>query len=256
MPEKSVLMALAIMANGAAEAWPPVSGPTGLTSKCSMSRRAVQLALRGLEAKGHIMRTDRPGRGAIYRIMPGVRTSCACAGGAHVQEVRGGCAGDAQGCAPHAPKQPLNSHTTTNTQVDVPLQGDRGATATGGKADAERLVDQTKGQRKRDRAATGKQAPPEDADGAADEADLLPAHFVETWNALAKRIGKPQIRGLTTERRRQLKARIAEYSIDDFKQVLSSIERSAFLRDGRFLTFDWIIGKANFLKVLEGNYNR
>lgn len=86
--------------------------------------------------------------------------------------------------------------------------------------------------------------------------EAKPEHFVEAWNALAQRVGKPQIRSLTPERRQKLKARLAEYSVDDFKLVLTSIERSAFLRAGRFLTFDWIIGKSNFLKVLEGNYNR
>ncbi|MCC4254151.1 helix-turn-helix domain-containing protein [Sphingobium naphthae] len=89
-----------------------------------------------------------------------------------------------------------------------------------------------------------------------DDEKAKPEHFVEAWNALAARLGKPTIRSLTAERRQKLKARLAEYPIADFKAVLANIERSAFLRDGRFLTFDWIIGKANFLKVLEGNYNR
>lgn len=83
-----------------------------------------------------------------------------------------------------------------------------------------------------------------------------PEHFVEIWNALAARLGKPAIRTLTPERRQKLKARMAEYSVADFKKVLASIERSQFLREGRWMTFDWIIGKANFLKVLEGNYDR
>lgn len=77
LPEKAVLLVLAIMANEKGEAWPPITGPTGLTLKCSMSRRAVQLALRSLEAKGHISRTIVPGRGAIYRVEIGVRTTCA-----------------------------------------------------------------------------------------------------------------------------------------------------------------------------------
>ncbi len=97
---------------------------------------------------------------------------------------------------------------------------------------------------------------PEDAEIGHEPDALRPEHFVEIWNALAARLGKPSIRSLTPERRQKLKARMAEYSIEDFKQVLASIDHSPFLRDGRFLTFDWIIGKANFLKVLEGNYNR
>jgi hypothetical protein len=87
---------------------------------------------------------------------------------------------------------------------------------------------------------------------------LKPEHFVETWNSLASRLGKPAIRKLTPERRVKLKARIAGYSIDDFREVLGNVETSPFLRGDRGwhgCTFDWVTKKANFQKVLEGNYN-
>ena len=94
---------------------------------------------------------------------------------------------------------------------------------------------------------------------ASDDAPALkPEHFVEKWNTLAKRLSKPLVRNLTPERRVKLKARIAGYSLEDFREVLGNIERSPFLRgdkDWQGCTFDWVTKKANFQKILEGNYN-
>ncbi|GLT01790.1 hypothetical protein GCM10007897_31880 [Sphingobium jiangsuense] len=87
---------------------------------------------------------------------------------------------------------------------------------------------------------------------------LKPEHFVEAWNDLAGRIAKPKIRALTPERRTRLKARIAGYSLDEFREVLGNIENSAFLRGDKGwsgCTFDWVTKKNNFQKILEGNYN-
>lgn len=88
-----------------------------------------------------------------------------------------------------------------------------------------------------------------------DEPALKPEHVVETWNKTADRIAKPKVRDLTPERRHLVRARIAQYSIDDFVAVFGSIERSDFLRNWRGLSFDWAMKKANFQKILEGNYN-
>lgn len=87
---------------------------------------------------------------------------------------------------------------------------------------------------------------------------LKPEHIVEHFNELAAELGKPQIRKLTPERRTLLKARIAGYSLDEFREVFGNIRRSAFLRGDtgwKGCTFDWIFKKANFQKILEGNYN-
>lgn len=87
--------------------------------------------------------------------------------------------------------------------------------------------------------------------------NLKPEHFVEAWNDLAGRLGRPRIRDLTPERRQKLKARINGHTIEDFQEVLGNIERSPFLAGdkGKFCTFDWVLGKGNFQKILEGNYN-
>lgn len=98
-----------------------------------------------------------------------------------------------------------------------------------------------------------------DGSCASDDApSFKPEHFMEAWNDLASRTGKPRIRDLTPERRVKLKARIAGYSLEDFREVLGNIERSPFLRGDKGwsgCTFDWVTKKANFQKILEGNYN-
>lgn len=90
------------------------------------------------------------------------------------------------------------------------------------------------------------------------EGKLLPEHVVEVYNEMAGRLGKPKVRTLTPERRTLLKARIAGYTLDEFREVLGNIERSPFLRGDtgwKGCGFDWIFKKANFQKILEGNYN-
>lgn len=87
---------------------------------------------------------------------------------------------------------------------------------------------------------------------------LKPEHFVEAWNELAGRYALPVVRKLTPERRKAVRARIAGYSVDEFREVLGGIDKSPFLRGERGwrgCTFDWVTKKANFQKVLEGNYN-
>lgn len=91
------------------------------------------------------------------------------------------------------------------------------------------------------------------------EPALKPEHIGEEWNATAKRLGKPAVRDLTPERRQLLKARIAQYALDDFLDVFGKIERSPFLRGDtgwRGCNFDWVFKKANFQKILEGNYDQ
>lgn len=88
---------------------------------------------------------------------------------------------------------------------------------------------------------------------------LKPEHVSEKWNETATRVwGERTIRDLTPERRQLLKARIAQYSLDDFVTVFAKIEASAFLRGDngwRGCTFDWVFKKANFQKIIEGNYD-
>ena len=85
-----------------------------------------------------------------------------------------------------------------------------------------------------------------------------PKEVVEVWNETAAKLGKPKVRDLTPERRQLLRNRMAQYTVDDFVTVLNNIESSPFLRGDtgwRGCSFDWVFKKANFQKILEGNYN-
>jgi len=86
--------------------------------------------------------------------------------------------------------------------------------------------------------------------------DLKPEHVVEEWNDRAKRLGKPRVQTLTDSRRQVIRARIAQNTLDQFRDVFDKIERSAFLRDGQFCTFDWVFKAGNFQKIKEGNYDQ
>lgn len=90
---------------------------------------------------------------------------------------------------------------------------------------------------------------------------LSPVEVVEAWNATAGQLGLPSIRGpLSPERRRKLNARIRDHTIDDWRDALAAISRSAFLRgetgNWRGATFDFLLSPTNFQKVIEGNYDR
>ena len=92
----------------------------------------------------------------------------------------------------------------------------------------------------------------------ADASALKPEHVVEKWNEIAQAMGKPRVRDLTPTRRQLIKARIAQYQLEDFVGVFDRIQRSAFLRGDKGwtgCTFDWSMKRANFQKILEGNYD-
>jgi hypothetical protein len=87
---------------------------------------------------------------------------------------------------------------------------------------------------------------------------LKPEHVFEFYRELAEQIGRPVPRDFTPERRQLTRARIAQYSLSDFQTVFAKCRDSPFLRGdkGRTpLTFDWLMKKGNFQKVLEGNYD-
>jgi hypothetical protein len=69
-PEKAVLLVLATMANGQAQAWPPMTGETGLVAKCCLGERTVQRAIQALAANKHITREEKLGKGVVYTVHP------------------------------------------------------------------------------------------------------------------------------------------------------------------------------------------
>ena len=79
--------------------------------------------------------------------------------------------------------------------------------------------------------------------------------IVDLYHSICKSF--PSVRSLSDARKKAIKARLKNYSLDDFRQVFESAEASSFLKgeDGGWkASFDWLIKEANMLKVLEGNY--
>lgn len=68
----------------------------------------------------------------------------------------------------------------------------------------------------------------------------------------------PQIRSMSEARKKAIKARMKNYTLEDFQTVFENAEASSFLKgqNTRNWTadFDWLIKDANMAKVLDGNY--
>lgn len=105
--DKMVLLALADAANDDGVTWMALESKEGvkldLLKKTSLSRRAVQGALKRLCEAGYLSRVDRPGKGVIWTVKG--CTSCA------PQEMRP--AAGAPGGAAGAPKPSTNPHTSS-----------------------------------------------------------------------------------------------------------------------------------------------
>jgi len=69
----------------------------------------------------------------------------------------------------------------------------------------------------------------------------------------------PVIKALSDARKKAIKARMNQYSIDDFRTLFEKAEASSFLKGGNdrnwTANFDWLIKDANMAKVLDGNYD-
>ena len=83
---------------------------------------------------------------------------------------------------------------------------------------------------------------------------------VEMWNSLES-FGIRPVSKMTSSSKRSsnLRARLREYSLEDFETAIENIKHSDFLlgkHSGRpwQITFDWFVLPSNFPKVLEGNY--
>lgn len=80
------------------------------------------------------------------------------------------------------------------------------------------------------------------------------------WNETAIEIGRPVVQTFTEARRKALKARLGECGgIEGWITLNEKIKTSTFLREGSGTwpgaTFDWITSRANFTKIMEGNYD-
>jgi len=84
--------------------------------------------------------------------------------------------------------------------------------------------------------------------------------IVDRWNEMATRTGLSRITKLTSERRKRVRARLAEHTPDDFTEAIAAVERSPFCRGdntkGWRADFDFILQPTSFNRLIEGSYDR
>ena len=71
-------------------------------------------------------------------------------------------------------------------------------------------------------------------------------------------VSLPKIQKLTEGRKRLIRARLNQFSLEHIEEVFAIAESSDFLKgaNGKWnASFDWLMNESNFVKVLEGNYN-
>lgn len=68
----------------------------------------------------------------------------------------------------------------------------------------------------------------------------------------------PRLTKLSDSRKKAIRARLKQYSVDDFRRMFEMAESSAFLKGENdrnwSATFDWMVKDANMAKILDGNY--
>ena len=82
--------------------------------------------------------------------------------------------------------------------------------------------------------------------------------FSNLWNEFATKANKTKIAKLTDSRKKKIALRLKEYKnlLEIFKFVLTKSEKSQFLLNSNFYTFDWLFeNDTNILKVYEGKYD-
>lgn len=69
----------------------------------------------------------------------------------------------------------------------------------------------------------------------------------------------PRLTKLSDSRKKAIRARMKQYSLDDFRRMFEMAESSDFLKGKNdrnwSATFDWMVKDANMAKILDGNYN-
>lgn len=83
-----------------------------------------------------------------------------------------------------------------------------------------------------------------------EDAEIAFAEFMKAADVC----GWPKPRALEPDRRKKLKARLAEHGLDGWRKVIAIARESEFLKTKFPLKFDWVLEPKNFRKVLEGNY--
>lgn len=97
----------------------------------------------------------------------------------------------------------------------------------------------------------------EEGNTAASASATVPySEIMKLYNSIC--VSLPKITRLSDDRKKAIKARFNQYTLDDFAQLFAIAENTAFLkgRNERNWTasFDWLIADKNMAKVLDGNY--
>lgn len=80
--------------------------------------------------------------------------------------------------------------------------------------------------------------------------------FKDYFNTAVSETSIPQITKLTDSRKNALRSIFKEYGKETVEAVVQKTIASDFLsKDWGKVSFDWIFKKANFIKILEGNYD-
>jgi hypothetical protein len=80
--------------------------------------------------------------------------------------------------------------------------------------------------------------------------------YVELWNVFAEEKKLAKVSKINTTRKKKFNVRIGEKGFD-FLLILKQASSSQFLLTGNWFGFDWIIeNESNYLKVIEGNYDK
>lgn len=70
----------------------------------------------------------------------------------------------------------------------------------------------------------------------------------------------PRVSAMSKSRSRAVKARMSKYTAEQFRTVFGKAEKSAFLRGDNqrkwSANFDWMMKESNFVKILDGNYDK
>jgi hypothetical protein len=98
----------------------------------------------------------------------------------------------------------------------------------------------------------------EDSSAGADK-PLSENEILEAWELRMVPQGFPAVRKMTAQRKRQLKARLRDSTLDEWMQAMAALERSAFCRGendrGWRADFDFLLQPKSFTKLLEGAYD-
>ena len=96
-------------------------------------------------------------------------------------------------------------------------------------------------------------------DVSAEPTPLSEKEVLEAWAERMVPQGFPAVRKMTETRRRQLRARLRDSTIDEWQQAMAALERSAFCRGendrGWRADFDFLLQPKSFTKLLEGAYD-